>query len=464
MIRTLGAITAAVLATAVVAAPAAAQTEVLATPSFGRVAIYSPTAAPTEVVLFLSGDSGWTMDAASMAARLRDRGALVVGIDTRAFVRGLEESQGCAYPAGDLEELSRNVQLHRRLPAYKRPILVGYSSGATLAYAAIASAPAETFAGAIGLAFCPDLVIRTPLCEMRGLSTRKRAGDRYDVAPFQALAVPWLVLQGEQDKLCTPASLRAFVAGTGSARLVVVPRAAHGLDRQTWAGALVDGVRSVVDARRPDDGPRVTIPEVEDLSLVEVPATGRTDSDLMAIVMTGDGGWAELDKGVSAALARSGVPCIGWSSLRYFWTPRSPDQAATDLARVMTHYLAAWNKRRVVLVGYSFGADVIPFLVNRLPAALRGRLAGVGLLGLSPSATFEFHIAEWIGGAHATEYRTVPEVDRLSVPVTCIRGAGESDSACGSLHGSNVTSVTVGEGHHFSGDYQRLAEEILGHL
>ncbi len=180
------------------AQPAAAETEMLTVPTFGRVAIYVPGRAPTEVVLFISGDGGWNLGVVAMAERLRAEGALVVGIDIRSLLRSLDASSGCVYPAGNLEELSRNVQLHLKLPAYKRPVLVGYSSGATLAYAALASAPQETFAGAVSLGFCPDLQIHAPLCEMRGLKTHKRAdGYGVDVASFAALNVPWMVLQGE---------------------------------------------------------------------------------------------------------------------------------------------------------------------------------------------------------------------------------------------------------------------------
>jgi len=77
------------------------------------------------------------------------------------------------------------VQLPRKLPEYKRPIVVGYSSGATVAYAALVAAPPETFAGAISLGFCPDLEIRTAMCQMRGLkATRRAKGVGFDLAPF----------------------------------------------------------------------------------------------------------------------------------------------------------------------------------------------------------------------------------------------------------------------------------------
>ena len=149
-------------------------TETFNVPGFGQVALYAPPGTPSEVVLFISGDGGWNLGVVPMAEALRDLGALVAGIDIRAFMKTLEASSGCAYPAGALEGLSRTVQLRRKLPEYKRPILVGYSSGATLVYAALAAAPPETFAGAISLGFCPDLEINRPVCQQGGLTAVRR--------------------------------------------------------------------------------------------------------------------------------------------------------------------------------------------------------------------------------------------------------------------------------------------------
>src|SRR3990170_7961315 len=104
-------------------------------------------------------------------------------------------------PSEDLERLSRTVQLKRGLTEYKAPILVGYSSGATMVYAAVAAAPPETFAGAISLGFCPDLDIGRPPCQQNGLTVTKRAkGVGFNLAPNHQMRIPWMwSLQGEAD-------------------------------------------------------------------------------------------------------------------------------------------------------------------------------------------------------------------------------------------------------------------------
>jgi type IV secretory pathway VirJ component len=432
----------------------------LAVPGLGSVALYAPAGNPTEVVLFVSGDGGWKLGVIPMAERLREKGALVAGIDIRGLLRSLE-ARPCAYPAGDLETLSRAVQLHRELPEYKRPILAGYSSGATLVYAALAAAPAETFAGAISLGFCPDLDIRTPPCRGQGLAYTKRAkGVGFDLAA-RALPVPWMVLQGESDRVCDPAITRTFVSGAGPrARLFELPLVGHGFGvSRRWEQQFVEAYRALAsEAAGPTPPPRVPL-EVADLQPVEV--TAPNGGGRFAVLLTGDGGWAEIDKSIAAALAARGVPVVGWSSLRYFWTPRTPEAAASDLTRLIEHYAAAWRRERVLLVGYSFGADVVPFLVNRLPEATRHRVDRVGLLGLSETAAFSFHVTSWLGGGGDRRYPTAPEVDRTAAPVLCVSGSEEHDSVCAALHSPRVRRLELPGGHHFGGQYDRIADALL---
>jgi type IV secretory pathway VirJ component len=433
----------------------------LTVPTFGTVSLYQPAASPSDVVLLVSGDAGVTDEVTAIAEQLRGRGALVIAIDLRSLRRGLEESESCTYPAGDFEELARNIQLHVRLPAYKRPLLVGYQSGAALVYAALASAPAETFKGGLSIGFCPTFQLRIPLCEFRGLKTHRAGRSAYRIEPDAALKVSWIVLQGESDRVCTPSSVRTFAARSGSSRFIQVPGAGHRFSAQDSTPQLDEAYRALSAEPRAADVPRAPIPETSDLSLIEVPASTPVTRDMLAVLLTGDGGWAELDKSVAAGLAAAGVPTVGWSSLRYFWSPRTPEQTAADLARVIGRYTRAWNKPRVILIGYSFGAEVLPFLVTRLPPDVRSRITDVVLLGPGLTASFEFHVAEWFGGSKPTSYRTVPEIQKLSMPVVCVSGEGETDSACPSIKGPNITTVAIGDGHHFGGDYQRLVNVIL---
>jgi type IV secretory pathway VirJ component len=141
-----------------------------------------------------------------------------------------------------------------------------------------------------------------------------------------------------------------------------LPQVGHGFGVSArWAPQFLDAYRVIADARTAKaTESRVTAPAVADLSLVEVPAQARSDNKTMALVLSGDGGWADIDKSIVASLAAAGIPVVGWSSLDYYWVPRMPDSAARDLARIIEHYLSAWQIERVIIVGYSLGADVAP--------------------------------------------------------------------------------------------------------
>ena len=441
----------------------AQKVEKMTVPTFGTVTLYHAPDVPKAVVLFVSGDGGWNQGVVAMAGLLRDAGALVVGIDIRSIVKSIDASNSCAYPAGALEELSRAVQLRMKVAVYQRPILVGYSSGATLVYAAIAAAPPETFAGAISLGFCPDLEINKPLCHMRGLTAARRKGSAgYDLSPFAGSTVPWMVLQGELDQVCDARATRTFVGATGSARLFSLPKVGHGFGVPArWGPQFLEAYRAVADSRRAREVPRSTTPAVADLSLVEVPATSRVERNTLAVLLTGDGGWADIDKHIAEGLAAAGVPAVGWSSLDYYWQPRTPESASADLARIISHYTAAWRKDRVVVIGYSFGADVASFLVNRLPRALGSRVSSVALLAPSDMAAFEFHLADWLGGGSDTRYPTVNEIERVTSPVTCVFPTDEPDSVCRKAKSPSLRATPLGEGHHFSGEYGPLVDLIL---
>jgi type IV secretory pathway VirJ component len=201
---------------------------------------------------------------------------------------------------------------------------------------------------------------------------------------------------------------------------------------------------------------------VRDLPIVEVPVQTRVRT--LALMLSGDGGWAGIDREVGAQLAGRGVPVVGLSTLQYFWQRRSPDEAAADMARALRHYLAAWKAERIVLVGYSFGADVLPFIVNRLPADLRARIASVNLLGLGTKADFEIHVTGWVGGAGRDALPIAPELAHLTdLRRLCFFGEGDQDSAasCAAFKGPLAAARQVGKGHHFGYRYGEIADAIV---
>ena len=148
--------------------------------------------------------------------------------------------------------------------------------------------------------------------------------------------------------------------------------------------------------------------------------------------------------------------------MKYFWTNRTPEQTAKDLERIIRHYAALWQKEKVVLIGYSLGADIVPFAANRLNAESKSRMELIALLGPGRQVDFEFHLGYWLGSSSKTALPAKPEVMQLvHTRLLCIYGKQETDSLCPDLQGNNFKNVALSGAHHFGGNYAQIAEIIL---
>src|SRR5262245_24038810 len=142
-----------------------------------------------------------------------------------------------------------------------------------------------------------------------------------------------------------------------------------------------------------------------------------------AVIYSGDGGWRDLDKEIGEYLAAHGTPCVGVDSLRYFWRVKTPEAVAGDLARIIRHYGNEWNAPDVLLVGYSFGAGILPAALNRLPDDVRPAVEQISLLGLEPRAPFEIGVTGWLGDMPTDAPPVLPELSRLDLGrVQCFYG------------------------------------------
>jgi type IV secretory pathway VirJ component len=341
-------------------------------------------------------------------------------------------------------------------------------------YATLVQSPSGTFAGGVALGFCPDLDIRKPWCQGSGLaSVPRKDGHGVDFLPAAHGSGKLAILQGEIDQVCDAEGTQAFAARLPDTDLVMLPKVGHGYSvEKNWAPQFLDAWRRVSAAAATSEGvPAATSAAtsaarpaaVDDLPLTLVhPAAG--GGKQLAIMLSGDGGWAGLDKSVAQALAARGVEVVGWDSLSYFWQARTPAGASADLARVLRHFMAAYGRDSAILIGYSQGADTMPFMFNGLPAELARAIERVVLIAPSKAATFEFHVSTWLG-KDPPGLPTGPEVARISGKrLTCLYGADEDDCLCPELDRDSYRVIELPGGHHFAGDYDTLAKTILENL
>ena len=326
------------------------------------------------VWLSTSSDRGGSTDRdQAVIDALAAKGALAVGVDTDVYLARISPGHAaCDQLVGDAEALSRQVQRQNGDIEYQFPILAGVGEGATLAGVVLAQAPRNTLAGAVSLDPTYSIVTDRPLCAGRPAAPYADGGFVY--GPLDRLEGFWLVA-------LTPAA-------TISGRTHV--------DELHNAGMPVD-IRNLSDSSPGEALAALVEPHlyqgspggVASLPLVDLPAA--RPKPLMAVVISGDGGWRDLDKTIAEDLQKDGISVVGWDSVRYFWHGQSPDQASADLAAILDAYTAKWGARKIALIGYSFGADILPFLYNRLPKRLQDRVVLTSLLAFASAADWGDH-------------------------------------------------------------------------
>ena len=417
------------------------------------VADLAPPDGPAKGVVFLfSGEAGYGAADASTARELAGKGAYVVGIDLpRSFAKAAADDDSCVYFVSDLEELSQVIQRSNGAESYFSPVVAGSGAGGSMALAIAAQSPLATIGGFVAVDPGVDLPFARELCS--GGPHQRTADGKGWVYGMQPGELPAPVSVVETPK-ANPAG-RARVSDL-IAKGFAIQRASVSEDRSAALPAAVS--ETLAQSSVPGAGE-----ELADLPLAVLPATARHDT--MAIVLSGDGGWRDIDRELGDALSRDGVPTVGLDSLRYFWTRKPPKVLAADLSRIVEHFTRAWNVHHVALIGYSFGADALPAAYNHLPAADRERVSVVSLLALSRWATFEFEVGGWLGLEGDTSRTTLADVAKIpAADVQCIYGSDDDDSVCAELEQTGVQVIRMDGDHHFDDDYATLAAHIIARI
>jgi type IV secretory pathway VirJ component len=203
----------------------------------------------------------------------------------------------------------------------------------------------------------------------------------------------------------------------------------------------------------------------------------------MAIIYSGDGGWADLDRRLGIALIDRGIPVLGVNTFKYYWRSRTAVESAVELDALMGKYSERWGKPRVWLIGYSFGADVLPTVIGKLSPANRARITQLVLLAPGRDLNFEIELEGYMikQGWFKEHLKTllqhvnpVPHYPALPPllaldghpAVICDYGLDDADdTVCTEPNLPSWISVHGKKGdHHFDGGYQPLAVEMLKEL
>ncbi|VVN02876.1 hypothetical protein PS663_03430 [Pseudomonas fluorescens] len=228
----------------------------------------------------------------------------------------------------------------------------------------------------------------------------------------------------------------------------------------------------------------VDSPALQPFPIILPPPAMARPVDELVIFYSGDGGWSggdgwgSLEQNVSRQLNERGYGVLGISTLAYFWREQPVASSAAELDDLITAYRKEWRTPHVWLIGFSFGANVLPSLVNQLKPEHRASITQLSLLEPTQDVFFEVELEDymtvgWLNRISQTlrhmrqpvsHHDPLPALRQLQgqMPITCFYSTGETPGACiqPSLP-AWITKVESHGGHYFNGDFDTLVRQLI---
>jgi type IV secretory pathway VirJ component len=195
----------------------------------------------------------------------------------------------------------------------------------------------------------------------------------------------------------------------------------------------------------------------ENIPIIENISQGK--SGYYVILLSGNGGWRDLDKSLTAYLNSKNVSVLGLNTKQYLLSEKKPEQIAFDLETLMDRYDIKWKCDKVVLIGYSMGAEILPFAVNRMDERYTKKIQNIVLIGPWQKATFKVKLADYLYEVNEGEeiYPELLKVKHINTYIVC---DDNEYALCLKPIDGIVDHDELPGGHHFGGDYDSLSKLI----
>lgn len=191
------------------------------------------------------------------------------------------------------------------------------------------------------------------------------------------------------------------------------------------------------------------------------PASPRLDR-LAAVFLSGDVGFrVGMGPQIAKRLADQGIPVVGVNSLTFYRSRRTPLENEALIQDATRRALALPGVDRVVLIGQSFGADMLQAGLPAFPQILRRKVVAVALIVPGDTINYRASPNGFLSSGRG-DSPAEPTARLLRwVPTICIKGQIEDGSLCPLLRQSNVTHVALPGGHMLHYDSTMVSDVLL---
>ncbi len=179
------------------------------------------------------------------------------------------------------------------------------------------------------------------------------------------------------------------------------------------------------------------------------------------IYISGDGGMNKFSTSLMQDFSSKGYTAVALDARSYFWKKKDPQQAAKDIGSLINQYIGKDTHKECIIMGYSFGADVLPFIFNKLDKELQKKVAQLILLSPSPSTDFEIHVSDMFGFSNKRAVSTISEMNKLPKPFLLVFGNDEKEFPLDRVTVKNKQVLILPGGHHYDSDTNDLCNRLL---
>lgn len=181
--------------------------------------------------------------------------------------------------------------------------------------------------------------------------------------------------------------------------------------------------------------------------------------------ISGDGGLNKFSTGLCESLNHNGFDVVALNSKSYFYNKKTPDQTTQDISNYLTKKLAGRTNPKIVFIGYSFGADVLPFVLNRLPKNISDEVDVSFIMASSGNTDFEIHWLDMFGINKKRSMDVVNEINRLrNTRIVIINASDDKNLDIKRISLNKFTLVVLPGGHHFDNDIDEIVQKIIRYI
>lgn len=183
------------------------------------------------------------------------------------------------------------------------------------------------------------------------------------------------------------------------------------------------------------------------------------------VYLSGDGGFNRFSSKLCESFNKTGYEVIAVDSRKYFWNRKTPGEAAGFISPLIERRLKGRALPLFIFIGYSFGADVSPFIINAFPSSIQKSMIGAVLISPSETTDFEVHLSDFIGMSSKKTRQIVDGINQMHAAKTLILfGSEETILPTEKLKLKNCKTQILPGGHHYKGLTDHIASTIANYF